>query len=55
MNLTGTSYTWELSQLPAGTQYRVKVIATDGINTGQDVSNAPFTILGQVYLPLIMR
>jgi len=33
----------------------IKVVATDGINTGQDVSNAPFTIIGQLYLPLILR
>jgi len=55
VGLASTSYMFDVSQLPPGTQYRIKVIASDGINTGQDVSNAPFTILGQVYLPLIMR
>jgi hypothetical protein len=53
--LTMTSYTWDMSSLPPGTQYLIKVVATDGINTGQDTSNATFTILGQVYLPLIRR
>ncbi len=54
-DLTATSYTWDFSQLPAGAQYRIKVIATDGINTGYDLSNAPFTIKAQTYLPLILH
>jgi hypothetical protein len=54
-NLTATSYTWDLAGLSGGSQYLVKVIATDGFNTGQDVSNAPFAIAGQLYLPLILR
>jgi hypothetical protein len=54
-NLTATSYTWPLSQLPAGSQYLVKIVATDGINTGQDVSDAPFAIRASTYLPLVLR
>jgi len=46
---------WDISRLLPGTQYLIKVVATDGINTGQDVSDAPFTITGQLYLPLILR
>jgi hypothetical protein len=41
--------------LPAGTQYLIKVIATDGFNTGQDVSNNTFTKLGMVYLPVVLK
>jgi hypothetical protein len=54
-NLTATSYTWDISQLSAGAHYLIKVIATDGINTGHDLSDAPFTIHAPIYLPLILR
>jgi hypothetical protein len=57
-DLTATRYTWDFSQLPAGANYRIKVIATDGINTGHDLSDAPFTIKAPeapIYLPLILR
>ena len=54
-DVTTTSYVWDISRLLPGTQYLIKVVATDGINTGQDVSDAPFTITGQLYLPLILR
>ncbi|MBI4674172.1 MAG: carboxypeptidase regulatory-like domain-containing protein [Chloroflexi bacterium] len=37
-------FDWDVSQLPEGTQYLIKVIATDGINTSEDVSNAPFAV-----------
>ena len=53
--LTATSYAWNLAGLSAGSQYLVKVIATDGFNTGQDVSNATFAIRGEIYLPLVLR
>lgn len=35
---TGTQYTWDISQLPAGDDYRVKVEATDGSLASQDTS-----------------
>ena len=54
-NLTMTSYVWNVARLQPGAQYLVKVIATDGFNTGQDVSDAPFTILGRTYLPLVLK
>jgi alpha-tubulin suppressor-like RCC1 family protein len=54
-DLTSTSYIWNTSNLPPGTKYRVKVIATDGINTGEDTSNSSFAVHGSVYLPLIRR
>jgi probable HAF family extracellular repeat protein len=52
-DLTGTSTTWDVSQLPAGESYLVKVIATDGFNTGYDLSDTPFSIKAPIYLPLI--
>lgn len=45
--LTGTcpcSYFWDTSGLPSGNNYLVKVVATDGILSAEDVSDAPFTI-----------
>lgn len=56
VNLAATSYTWNLAGLPPGSQYLVKVMATDGFNTGQGVSQATFTIRGGIlYLPLTLR
>jgi hypothetical protein len=54
-NLTETSYVWDVSALPAGTHYRIKVVATDSVNTGQDLSDASFTIRQRAYLPLLLR
>jgi hypothetical protein len=53
--LTGTSYSWDLHGLAPGSQYRVKVIVTDGFNIGEDSSNNSFTILSAQYLPLVVR
>jgi hypothetical protein len=55
IDLNETSYTWDISALQPGSQYLARVIATDGFNTGEDTSDAPFTKLGLVYLPLILR
>lgn len=38
------TYLWDTNALPSGTNYIVRVSATDGELTGQDVSDAPFTI-----------
>lgn len=38
------TYFWDTNALPSGTNYIVRVSASDGELTGQDVSNAPFTI-----------
>ena len=53
--IADTSHMLDVSQLPPGTQYRIKVIASDGFNTSQDVSDAPFTVLTSVYLPSISK
>lgn len=44
MNLNQGSFTWDTSYLESGTEYLVKVIATDGVNTGEDVSDSSFTV-----------
>ena len=43
--LTETSYAWDTSLLAGGTDYLVKVIASDGVNTGYGISDDTFTIL----------
>jgi len=50
-----TSYEWDLRGLPPSPSYLVKVIATDGFNTGYDASNGPFTVQGQTFIPLVMN
>jgi hypothetical protein len=58
INLTETSYTWDISKLAPGTQYLIKIIATDGINTSQDISHTSFTIAQisyRLYLPILTK
>lgn len=43
-DLNQTGYIWNNSYLHKGSSYLVKIIATDGVNTGEDVSNSTFTI-----------
>ena len=43
-NLAGTSYTFRPGGLAVGDKYRVKVIASDGVNTGSAVSAADFRV-----------
>jgi hypothetical protein len=44
-NVNEAYYVWNTSRLIAGDKYLVKVIATDGVNTGEDSSNSTFTLL----------
>jgi len=44
VDLNDTSCTFTSSNLPGGDQCLVKVVATDGLNTGYDVSDSFFTI-----------
>lgn len=45
IDIDETSYLWDISHLETETNYLVKVIATDGVNTGEDISENTFTIL----------
>jgi len=53
--LTAPNYEWDVSGLPAGDSYLIRVMATDGFNTGQDVSDTVFAVLGKVYLPVVLK
>jgi len=57
IGLTTTNYQISAADLALapGTRNRIKVIATDGVNTGQDISEATFTIKALVYLPLVFH
>jgi hypothetical protein len=55
-NLSSTSYLWNISSLPDGTHYRVKAMATDGINTGEAVSpNFSIEQTKRIFLPFAVK
>jgi hypothetical protein len=43
-NLTGTSYTLDVMQAAPGPEVMLRVLATDGVLTGVDASDAPFSV-----------
>jgi len=43
-NITDTRLSWDTTEVPGGTNCYIKVVATDGINTAEDQSDAPFTV-----------
>ena len=53
--ISGTSFTWDISSIPPGMQYRVKIIATDGFNTGETEADGTFTIIGHTYIPVVLK
>jgi hypothetical protein len=55
IDVEGSNYIWDTSQYPPGSQYRIKIIATDGFNTGEDISDFSFTIPRSIYLPFVRR
>ena len=53
LDVTGDGFELSTDDLPAGDAYRVKVRASDGINTTEAISARSFTLHAVVYLPLI--
>jgi hypothetical protein len=43
-SLNETSYNWDTSRLESTDQCLVKVVATDGVNMGEDISDSAFTV-----------
>src|SRR5574341_377573 len=43
-DLTETSYTFDTAQVPASHEALIRVVATDGLRTAQDSSDAAFTV-----------
>ena len=44
LDLTENKYKWTIDELPTGSNYSVRVIASDGVNVGMDDSDSTFTI-----------
>ena len=44
MDLSQTNFIWDTSGLSRGSEFLLKVVTSDGINIGEDVSNGTFTI-----------
>ena len=42
--LNQTSYIWDSAYLQKGSEYLIKVMTTDGVNIGEDISNNTFTV-----------
>lgn len=53
--ITATTYVWNISRIQAGNRYMIRVLATDGMNIGEDTSNTFFAIRGKISLPIITR
>lgn len=45
IDLPETNYNWNTAGFRGGSENLIKIIATDGINSGEDISNGSFTIL----------
>jgi hypothetical protein len=44
IDLNQTNFLWNTSALERGSNYLLRVVTTDGINTGEDISDSNFTI-----------
>lgn len=55
MDVTSNNYAWNLTRNQPGTHYMIKLIATDGINTGSDVTDGSFSVRKGIYLPIVAR
>lgn len=53
LNMTQTSFEWDTSRFATAT-YRIKVRATDGVNTAEAISG-PFRLIRPQYLPLVVK
>ena len=49
IGLEGTSYALNVTGFPSGSNYLVKVIATDGVNTREDTSDSAFVISAGIH------
>ena len=54
-NLSGNSLNVQVKNILQGTQYLLKVIATGGFNTCEDISDGVFSINKNIYLPFVSK
>lgn len=55
VNVKGTSYELTADDLPTGSRYTIKVLATDALNTAERVLDAPVTVRRPTFIPLVSR
>jgi hypothetical protein len=55
LGVDAKNFQQDITAFIPSSQYLVKIIATDGFNTGVGISDQPFSIFGRVYLPLSKR
>ncbi len=53
-NITTTHFIWDTGYSPGGTNARIRVIASDGINTSQDESDGTFTVTSKAPIASIV-
>jgi hypothetical protein len=53
-DITTTNFIWDTSYSPGGTSARIRVIASDGVNTGQDESNGTFRVTSKAPIASIV-
>ncbi len=53
--ITDTKYTVEVSALAGGSDTRFRVVATDGINTAYDETDAPIVVPNKAPMPIIIE
>ena len=54
IGLDQNSYVWDTDEAPGSDQMLIRVLATDGVNTGQDNSDSPFTVAEKSPAPAIL-
>jgi hypothetical protein len=45
MGLTGNQFEWDLTPVPPGEEYLIRIIASDGVNSVEVTSDATFTVV----------
>ena len=50
-----TEFSWDVSTYPVGQHGKIKIIASDGLNIGEDINDNPFTILQSLFLPIVQK
>jgi parallel beta-helix repeat protein len=54
IGLKQNSYLWDTDETPGGSQSLIRVSTTDGVNTGKDDSDSPFTVAKKSPEPVII-
>jgi hypothetical protein len=55
IDIEESSFGWDISNFQPSSEYLIKVIATDGFNIGEDITNDSLTVLGKLFLPFVNK